>query len=100
MPMYRRKPIALEARQLTPGNMEEIAAWSGGVIIGHAPPLLLIPTLEGPVRADTVRATLGSGGDGTGDWVIQGVKGEFWPVRHDIFQETYEPAETAEGTTG
>jgi hypothetical protein len=85
MPMYRRKPVVLEARQLTPGNMEEIAGWSSSVIIPADPPVLLIPTLEGPVGAHA------------SDWVVQGVKGEFWPVRRDIFQETYEPAE---GTTG
>ena len=26
-----------------------------------------------------------------GDWVIKGVKGEFYPVKPDIFNETYEP---------
>lgn len=27
-----------------------------------------------------------------GDWVITGVKGEFYPCKPDIFQATYEPA--------
>ena len=27
-----------------------------------------------------------------GDWVIRGVKGEFYPCKQDIFEETYEPA--------
>ena len=26
-----------------------------------------------------------------GDWVIQGVKGELYPCKDDIFRETYEP---------
>ncbi len=26
------------------------------------------------------------------DWVIKGVKGEFYPCKPDIFQATYEPA--------
>ena len=25
-----------------------------------------------------------------GDWIIQGVKGEFYPVKNDIFEMTYE----------
>lgn len=26
-----------------------------------------------------------------GDWIIKGVKGEFYPCKPDIFAETYEP---------
>ena len=25
-----------------------------------------------------------------GDWIIQGVKGEFYPCKNDIFEKTYE----------
>ena len=41
---------------------------------------LLIPTLEGTMRADV------------GDWIIRGVQGEFYPCKPEIFKETYEPA--------
>ena len=27
----------------------------------------------------------------TGDWIIRGVEGEFYPCRPDVFAETYEP---------
>jgi hypothetical protein len=27
------------------------------------------------------------------DWIIRGVKGEYYPCRPDIFEMTYEPAE-------
>jgi hypothetical protein len=40
---------------------------------------LLIPTLEGVMLATE------------GDWVVRGVKGEFYPCRADIFDLTYEP---------
>jgi hypothetical protein len=39
-----------------------------------------ITTLEGVMRADP------------GDWIIRGVKGEFYPCKPDIFEATYEPA--------
>lgn len=39
-----------------------------------------IETLEGTMRADV------------GDWVICGVKGELYPCKPDIFEQTYEPA--------
>ena len=28
-----------------------------------------------------------------GDWIIKGVKGEFYPCKPDIFEATYEPVE-------
>jgi hypothetical protein len=28
-----------------------------------------------------------------GDWIIKGIKGEFYPCKLDIFNATYEPAE-------
>lgn len=40
-----------------------------------------IMTLEGVMTAQP------------GDWIVKGVKGELYPVRSDIFAETYEPAE-------
>lgn len=39
---------------------------------------LLIPTLEGTMTADR------------GDWIIQGVQGEVYPCKPDIFDATYE----------
>jgi hypothetical protein len=88
MPQFRKKPVVIEARQLTREAGEELAAWSGGrwaslysrgdrgEDISH----IVIPTLEGDHRADL------------GDWIIKGVKGEFYPIKADIFAETYEPA--------
>jgi len=42
--------------------------------------------------------TLEDGNDGRakhvatiGDWIIKGVKGEFYPCKPDIFLKTYEP---------
>lgn len=45
---------------------------------------LYIFTPEGEMRADP------------GDWIIKGVKGEFYPCKPDIFDMTYEPVEDAE----
>ena len=42
---------------------------------------LLIPTLEGLMVATE------------GDWIIRGIKGELYPCKPDIFDETYEPVE-------
>lgn len=42
---------------------------------------LEIETLEGVMEANV------------GDWIIKGIKGEFYPCKPDIFEATYEPAE-------
>lgn len=47
----------------------------------HVQDTLLIPTLEGTMRA------------GVGDWIIRGIKGELYPCKDDIFRATYEPVE-------
>lgn len=41
---------------------------------------LLIETLEGTMKANV------------GDWIIQGVTGEFYPCKPDVFEKTYDKA--------
>lgn len=85
---YRKKPIEIEARRLTPETIDSIKRWIGasarihtdGVPLG-APIKLAINTLEGIMLADF------------GDFIVRGVQGEFYPVRDDIFAATYEPVE-------
>jgi hypothetical protein len=79
MPRFRKKPVVIEAVQFT-GNFEEIERFVGGDAEFRSGELV-VATLEGPLRA---RA---------GDWIIKGVKGEFYPVRDEIFAETYESLE-------
>lgn len=82
--MYRKKPVVIDARQLTPLSIDGIEEWCGGSIKGvRSPPeqrCIDIQTLEGEMRAEI------------GDWVIKGVKGEFYPCKPEIFALTYEPA--------
>jgi hypothetical protein len=83
MAQYRKKPVIIEAVQLCepemPGN---IASWCGGRVegVGHLDKKVWIeiPTLEGVMRANY------------GDFIIKGVKGEFYPCQPDIFEATYE----------
>lgn len=80
---FRKKPVVIEAMQLTPENGAEVWEWADskplydptGKVVG-----LRIYTLEGDMKADF------------GDWIIRGVKGEFYPCRDDIFRATYEAA--------
>lgn len=88
---FRKKPVVIEASKLTQENTTDVAMWCGGRIVREekaSDPTdvylgLDIPTLEGVMRANI------------GDWVVRGVQGEFYPVKPDIFRETYERAEVS-----
>ena len=91
---FRKKPVVIDAVQWTGNNMEEVLPFFGDLSklpsdgahvhpgIGNTPALgtLDIPTLEGVMTASA------------GDWIIKGVKGEFYPCKPDIFAATYDPA--------
>ena len=81
---YRKKPVVIEAMQLTQSNAIEVSEWSGGEakFMSPAMPSVFIRTLEGSMRADV------------GDFVIRGVQGEFYPCKPDIFEATYEAVDS------
>ena len=62
-----------------------IVSWVNGnngsarLDLSDMPPAMEVFTLEGTHTAQL------------GDWMIQGVKGEFYPCKPDVFSETYEP---------
>lgn len=78
---YKKKPVVIEAVQFTVKNGQEVSKWCGG-LLGDDPEeggyFISIHTLEGDMIA------------GLDDWIIKGVKGEFYPCKPDIFEVTYE----------
>lgn len=79
---FRKKPVVIEAVQFTGRNDAECLAFCPDAYDPpERGPSLLIKTLAGEMRADV------------GDWIIRGVKGEFYPCKPDIFAATYEPVE-------
>ena len=98
---YRKRPVVIEAMQMPiipdVETLESIVEWvSPGLVdaayddkAGDFPDtveswasnVIHLGTLEG-----TMKASLG-------DWIIRGIKGEFYPCKPDIFEATYEPAE-------
>jgi hypothetical protein len=84
MSKYRKKPVVIEAQQLTPGMQPRIAMWCHGIPQGDG--TILISTLEG---ASGIMTALPN------DWIICGVKGEFYPCKPDIFEATYEAVENS-----
>jgi hypothetical protein len=83
MGLYRKKPVVIEARQLTVRSLDNVAQWCGARIVndGSLTGVLSIPTLEGSMLAQW------------GDWIIKGVAGEFYPCKNEIFAATYEAYE-------
>ena len=107
---YRKRPVEIRAMRLvgTAGDTAHVTAWmnregypwlvgdatrpetlrdpdrpddrrpSRGIYIDPATGDFLIRTLEGDMRATY------------GDWIIQGVAGEFYPCNPNIFRRTYE----------
>lgn len=86
MPKYRKKPVVIEAFRFAIGNAFDISKWCDGKLIESDPVanvrqfIMEIDTLEGTMTANL------------GDWIIRGVMGEFYPCKHDIFEESYEAA--------
>lgn len=80
MPKFRKKPVEIEAFQL--GSAMYLPDWfpkpSEEDITNDG---VIIYTLEGNHLARW------------GDWIIKGVKGEFYPCKPDIFLQTYDPVE-------
>ena len=79
MSKYRKKPVVIEAVQFTGLNFDEIEKFVGGDYGKNEKGEGVIATLEGPLHVST------------NDWIIKGVKGEFYPCKPDIFAATYEP---------
>lgn len=88
---YRKKPVVIEAMQWD-------GSWDSMDAINAHWPALSTTHLDSHPPSRTVR----NWGIGTlegyhqvsvGDFIIKGVKGEFYPCRADIFELTYEAAE-------
>ena len=83
---YRKKPVIIDAF-LYRGTQNDfyLMRWcehlEGNVEIDFRDGYAYIKTLEGVMRADP------------GDYVIRGIKGEFYPCKPDIFKQTYEAVE-------
>ena len=96
---FTKKPVTIEAIQWTGENLREVITFTDGhtdTRSHHAGMAweayadlvardgLKIYTLEGKMLANV------------GDWIIRGVKGEFYPCKPDIFEASYSPAALVE----
>lgn len=85
---YKKKPVSIRACKWTGNNYDELKEFVGGSLTvdinrsflrSHDFDMsLTIKTLEGDMKVSL------------GDYIIKGVRGEFYPCKAGIFEETYE----------
>lgn len=82
MRRYTKKPVTIEAVQWTGENRKEIFDFCSlsyfNTELETGALKLMIQTLEGAMEASV------------GDYIIKGIKGEFYPCKPDIFALTYD----------
>lgn len=78
---FRTKPCEIEAVQWTGENLTEILRFANTQNIDITSGVLIIKTLEGYMKASV------------GDYIIRGLRGEYYPCKPDIFHKKYEPCE-------
>ena len=92
---FVKKPVVIEAFQMTEARRRDNsewpewlnAAWQKDIgvdgslwcVVGPPHEHLHISTMEGVLNISW------------NDWIIQGVQGEIYPCKPDIFEATYEP---------
>jgi hypothetical protein len=87
---YRKKPVVVEAVRWMGDNEDELLDFTGYRVFNTIAP----EDREGDVeRTAEVWDDLHNTWVAvyTGQWVIKGVKGEFYPCADDVFEATYEP---------
>ena len=90
---YRKKPVEIEAVQWdgTAAGATPVIDWilshGGNARYRDCPPTLHDIAWRCDIAIDTREGRMTAS---PGDWVIRGVQGEFYPIKSDIFEATYE----------
>ncbi|MCG2397658.1 hypothetical protein K4V26_05690 [Staphylococcus epidermidis] len=78
----KKKPVEIEFMQFKDmGNVDDIETWTNLKAVydyGNDGKVMYIDTLEGIMTANI------------GDYIVKGVNGEFYPVKPDVFEKSYE----------
>lgn len=93
---FRKKPVVIEAFQLTEKTRIDNRDWPDWMNRAwnkeRGTEGALSPEKKGTGDGELMIGTLeGNHLVSFGDWIIQGIKGEIYPCKPDIFEATYEP---------
>lgn len=104
---YRKKPVTIEAIQLTDKNHIEVLAFINNESYAEAlkeydrcfPNKLCRYVYEGIIKREgfCIETSEGNMNAKIGDYIIKGVNGEFYPCKPDIFAKTYEEVTSCKG---
>ena len=93
MSMFRKKPVVIEAMHYTGANVLDALAFTGKHpswdkwFTSDAQYEAHVCADRGAFKIVTLEGTMEAM---PGDWIIKGVKGEFYPIKSEIFAQTYE----------
>lgn len=83
---YRKKPVEIEALQYKKGNIHRVMSWIEK-FVKHNSEVIAYNNKSNNYEIKTLE---GNHTVSEGDYIIKGVKGEFYPCKPDIFEQTYE----------
>lgn len=97
MGKYRKKPVVIEAFQMTQQRRQDNYDWPEWLNLAwqkeHGEPSSVFPEdfpgSDGKDRL-VIHTLEGNHVVSWGDYIIQGVQGELYPCKPDIFEQTYE----------
>lgn len=90
---YIKKPVEIEAIQLKEDNIIEVFDFLDGANYKETKSVEELEDFsqrmleQGYIEIETLEGIMKAG---FGDYIIKGIKGEFYPCKPDIFQATYE----------
>lgn len=102
---FRKKPVVIEAFQMTKARRLDNSEWPNWLNEAWQKPVAEVGSFfcsadgcseeesHTPVFLQTLEGTHSVSWD---DWIIRGVMGELYPIKPDIFAETYEPVGDAD----
>lgn len=86
---FRKKPVVIDAVQWLGDNVNELGLFAGDKFDPFTEPCDDDPDATAAVLDDLHSTWVLVQ---TGDYIIKGIKGEFYPCRESVFDETYEVA--------
>jgi len=91
---YRKKPVVIEAMQLTANNENEVIVWAEKITCEYDEDSLVYVGSDGVLVVETPSGELPVNLE---DWIILGprrkgvgVLSDFYPCKPDVFEATYE----------
>ena len=102
MAKFKKKPVVIEAVQLTDTTVKQAYEFMHGPVLldGVGANYWFEYYEPSVVKNGMDITTLEDGPDGRakhvatiGGWIIKGIQGEFYPCKPDIFKATYDPVD-------